>query len=488
MLVIDLTPIILSASFALIGIESARAYKTSQQLDESLKNQEIQIQNEHYFLEALISGSTFAIVRLDTNHHVITCNQTFEDLFGYKCDEIIGRHLDDMIASDELQEEASRISAAVSDGYLERKISQRNRKDGSLVDVEIVGIPVTVGGEKIGILGLYHDISQRRRAEDALLESESRFKSLFDQSPVSLWEEDFSAVKELLDQYGTIKEIINHLEEDQDLVNQCIQKIEILDVNQATLDLYLANSKADLITGLPEILVEDSLDAFRGELIALVSGEKTHECEILQKKTNGEIINGWLRLSLPSGYEDSWERVYISIVDITDRKRTEEKMRYLSFHDVMTGLYNRAYFDEEMQRLDSGRQYPISIISCDLDGLKQINDTFGHNVGDMAIKATANILGGGTFRKEDVIARTGGDEFVILLPNVDLDGQLAIIERLEKSIEKHNQSNLEDGYYRPISLSFGYSVIREGGSLEEGFKAADHAMYEIKSKKKISRT
>ncbi|TFG48967.1 MAG: GGDEF domain-containing protein, partial [Anaerolineales bacterium] len=122
------------------------------------------------------------------------------------------------------------------------------------------------------------------------------------------------------------------------------------------------------------------------------------------------------------------------------------------------------------------------------DSLKQINDTYGHIAGDMAIKAAGKILGGGTFRKEDVIARTGGDEFVILLPTVDLDAQPAIIERLEKSIEKHNQSNLDDGLYRPISLSFGHAVIHEGGSLEEGYKAADHAMYEIKSKNKISRT
>ncbi|MCJ7734240.1 MAG: PAS domain S-box protein, partial [Anaerolineales bacterium] len=265
MLVIDVAPIVLSASFALIGIQSARAHETSQQLDESNKKQEIQIQNEHHYLEALIRGSSFAVVRLDSNHHIITCNQAFEDLFGYSCDEIIGKHLDDMIASNELHEEASRISAAVSDGSLERIISQRRRKDGSLVDVEIVGIPVTVGGKKIGILGLYHDISQRREAERALIESESRFKSLFDQSPVSLWEEDFSGVKKLLSQFGTQEDIIKHLEKDKDLLRQCINKVEILDVNQATIDLYRANTKADLITGLPEILVEESLDAFRGE-------------------------------------------------------------------------------------------------------------------------------------------------------------------------------------------------------------------------------
>jgi diguanylate cyclase (GGDEF)-like protein len=398
------------------------------------------------------------------------------------------RHSESKTNTDELREEASRISFAVAEGKLEHKTSQRKRKDGSLVDVDIVGIPVSVGGENIGILGLYIDNSPRREAERALIESETRFKSLFDRSPVALWEEDFSGVKKLLSQFGTQEEIIKQLEKDNDLLNQCIKNIKVLDANQATLDLYHARTKTELFSGLSNILVEESMEEFRGEIIALVKGKNTHECEIFQQTITGEIINGWLRLSIPPVYEDSWERVYISVVDITDRKRTEEKMRYLSFHDVMTGLYNRAYFEEELKRLDSGRQYPISIIVCDLDGLKHINDTYGHNVGDMAIKAAAKILGGRTFRKENVIARTGGDEFVILLPNADLDAHPGIIERLNKSIEKHNQSNLEDGLYRPISLSFGYAVIHDGGSLEEGFKAADHAMYAIKSKKINSRS
>ena len=168
MLIIDVAPIILSASFALIGIQSARFLETSTQLDEHLKTQASNLENEQYFLEALVASTSFAVVRLDTEHHIITCNQAFEDLFGYKCDEIIGEHLDDMIASDALHGEASQISESVSSGNLARMISQRKRKDGSLVDVEIVGVPVTVGGENIGILGLYHDISPRKMSRAGL--------------------------------------------------------------------------------------------------------------------------------------------------------------------------------------------------------------------------------------------------------------------------------------------------------------------------------
>jgi diguanylate cyclase (GGDEF)-like protein/PAS domain S-box-containing protein len=484
MLVINAAPIILSASFALIGIQATRAYEAIIKLNEWKTEQEIQTQNEHHFLEALISSTSFAVVRLDTNHHVITCNKAFENLFGYTCEEIIGKHIDDLITPDEYHKEVSRMTDSISDGNLVRKISKRMRKDGELVDVEIVGVPVTAAGEKIGILGLYHDISLRKQTEQALLESEARFKSLFNESPISLWEEDFSEVKRILEKVGDKEQILEQLNKDYSLVMECTLAVKILNINQATVDLYNAKSKAELIQGLAEVLVLESMEEFKQELIALLNGVTSYECEIYQKKLTGELIYGWLRLSVPPGFEDTWERVHISIIDITERKEAEEKLRFMSFHDALTGLYNRAYFEEEMDRLGSSRQFPVSMIACDLDGLKQINDLQGHDVGDQAIKAAAKILRADVFRKEDVVARTGGDEFVILLPSVDIKENPSILQRLERSIRVFNQSDEDDGLYRPISLSYGYAVIPPGGSLEEGFKLADGEMYSNKQKKK----
>lgn len=486
LVIIDVTPIVLCASFALIGIQSARFQKTSNELAQQVAKGISKSEYESYFLEALISSSSFAIVRLDTNHHIITCNKQFEELFGYKCSEINGRQLDDLIAPKDLFDEASSISESVSKGNLERLISRRRRKDGSPIDVEIVGIPVSVDGEKIGILGLYHDISSRIRAEQALEESESRFKSLFQDSPISLWEEDFSGAKAILDPLGSREQIIDRLYHDPQLVFECMKAIKILDVNQATLDLYNANSKEDLLVGLDKILVEDSLDAFRGEIISLVKGEFSFDCEISQRKISGELIKAWLRLSLPQEYRDSWERVYISIMDITERKKIEEKMRYMSFHDALTGLYNRAYFEEELSRLGDSRQYPITIVACDLDNLKTINDSYGHEAGDQAIKAAAKILGTGKFRKEDVVARTGGDEFMVILPALDINKNPVVLQRINDALARHNSSTEQDGLYRPISISVGSAVVYQDESLEDGCKRADAAMYEAKLAQKIA--
>jgi len=483
MLVIDSAPIILAASFALIGIQSAKAYEVSRQLINLQLDREFQANNEQYFLEALIDSTSFAVVRLDTNHYIITCNEAFEELFGYDCDEIVGQHLDDMISAGEYHDEASEMSESVTGGNLVRKISKRMRKDGSLVDVEIVGVPVSAAGEKIGILGLYRDISLRKQTEHALRESEARFRSLFNDSPISLWEEDFSEVRTILERIGPTDKVIDRLETDDELVQECVEAVKILDINQATIDLYSAKSKTDLIQNLSQVLVDDSLDEFRKELIALVKGNTSFECEIYQKKLTGDLIYGWLRLSILPGYENNWERVQISIVDITERKESEEKLRYMSFHDALTGLYNRAYFEEEMVRLSGSRQFPVSIVACDLDGLKQINDQFGHDVGDRAIRSAAKILRGNTFRAEDVVARIGGDEFVVILPEVDLGNTKSILDRLIGGIEKFNNSSLDDDLYRPISMSVGYAVVQKGESLEEGYKNADKAMYLNKQKK-----
>ena len=106
--------------------------------------------------------------------------------------------------------------------------------------------------------------------------------------------------------------------------------------------------------------------------------------------------------------------IMVLVIDITARKKEAERIKYLSFHDGLTGLYNRAYFEEELKRLDTPRQLPLSFIIGDLNSLKLVNDSYGHRFGDAMIIRAAKIIKK-YCRDEDVIARWGGDEFVILL-------------------------------------------------------------------------
>ncbi|PKM77103.1 MAG: hypothetical protein CVU90_08870 [Firmicutes bacterium HGW-Firmicutes-15] len=159
-----------------------------------------------------------------------------------------------------------------------------------------------------------------------------------------------------------------------------------------------------------------------------------------------------------------------------ERKQTEDHLKYYSMHDSLTNLYNRTYFEEEMNRLINGRLNSVGIIMCDIDGLKLINDTLGHNYGDRLLSATADILRE-SFRSCDVIARIGGDEFVILLPNVNESILESFSRRIRTVIDNYNIANPE----LPLSLSIGFAVDPNGSNKMNGLlKEADDKMYRQK--------
>jgi diguanylate cyclase (GGDEF)-like protein/PAS domain S-box-containing protein len=166
-----------------------------------------------------------------------------------------------------------------------------------------------------------------------------------------------------------------------------------------------------------------------------------------------------------------------ALLDISERKRAETKLRYLSTHDMLTGIYNRAYFDEELERLKKGRKFPVSIVMADVDGLKEANDRFGHAAGDELLKHAAEVLKN-AFRREDVAARIGGDEFAALLPNTD---EVALVEAMERLQQQLQLSNKEHhGFPLPLSLSIGAATAMNGEDLTAAWRVADQRMYREK--------
>jgi diguanylate cyclase (GGDEF)-like protein len=158
--------------------------------------------------------------------------------------------------------------------------------------------------------------------------------------------------------------------------------------------------------------------------------------------------------------------------------QTQSDLSYLSTHDKLTGLYNRLFFETELDRLGNSRQFPISIIMVDVDNLKRINDTFGHAAGDRLLSAVADLFAR-IFRREDIVSRFGGDEFVILLPNADEEVAKKTIERINREIGEYNKQHLD----LPINISMGSSTASQGDSLTEHLKQADQTMYDVKHKK-----
>jgi len=176
------------------------------------------------------------------------------------------------------------------------------------------------------------------------------------------------------------------------------------------------------------------------------------------------------------------DEVLIIISNITDRKMYEEKLKYVSTHDVLTGLYNRAFYEAQLERLGKGRQYPIGIIVIDLDGLKETNDTYGHSAGDKMICKASDVLKR-VFRVDDYVFRTGGDEFTILLTETNYDALQFVVSRINTSLDEVNTA-------RPrfaLQFSLGTSIAESKEVFSDAIKQADARMYEDKASRKSAR-
>jgi len=197
-----------------------------------------------------------------------------------------------------------------------------------------------------------------------------------------------------------------------------------------------------------------------------------------------------LDYSLPIGGHEYWFSANVSPLtedsviwvarDITDRKKVEDTLHYQSMHDILTGLYNRQYYEAEIERLQRSRLFPISILVMDVDGLKWVNDHRGHSAGDELLQRVAGLLKS-SFRPEDMVARMGGDEFVVVLPLTAEPAARQAVERLELILAKHNELFPSD---QSLSLSIGFATGGNNVLLTEVFKQADQAMYLKKKKKK----
>jgi diguanylate cyclase (GGDEF)-like protein len=163
----------------------------------------------------------------------------------------------------------------------------------------------------------------------------------------------------------------------------------------------------------------------------------------------------------------------------------------LSFQDALTGIFNRTYFEAEMKRLESYGNYPISVILMDVDGLKLVNDRHGHAAGDVLLKELARVIQD-VFRAGDVAARIGGDEFGILLENMDEKGAKRAVDRLRSAIAAHNETSIKAAEDNPalewsLSASIGSATSTARRHLTDILKEADTRMYQEKRDKKMQR-
>lgn len=168
--------------------------------------------------------------------------------------------------------------------------------------------------------------------------------------------------------------------------------------------------------------------------------------------------------------------------DVTELKRAEDALRYASTHDSLTRVYNRAWFDAELERISRGRIRPVSIMVADVDGLKQVNDRFGHKAGDKLLVRAAELIAG-CCRADDGIARVGGDEFMVLFPGMNEKDAAEMLNRINLSMEREASEHGSAA----VSVSVGIATASEPPGLNEAIVTADRLMYENKEARRRRR-
>ena len=233
------------------------------------------------------------------------------------------------------------------------------RRDGTEIPVQVWGSPIgNEQGEIQGAIAAIADISERKWAADMLQEREARYREVFEASPIPLWVEDFSALKSYLESLKEVgvTDFRAYFDQHPATIRNCATLVQVLDVNQATLDLYEAESKDFLLAKLKGIFREESYDVFREELVALAEGKTMFEAEVQNQTFKGRQIHVKMRLAIAPGHEDTWTKVIVSFTDITNLKeiqQAEQKQRLLaeSLRDTAAALNSTLDFEEVLERI-----------------------------------------------------------------------------------------------------------------------------------------
>ncbi|MBV9235187.1 MAG: sensor domain-containing diguanylate cyclase, partial [Xanthobacteraceae bacterium] len=321
------------------------------------------------------------------------------------------------------------------------------------------------------------DVTARESARRALALSEQYARGLFEHSPVSLWVEDFSSIKRLMDEIRCrgITDLRVFTDVHPEFVARCMSEIRVIDVNKHTLLQFSAPDKATLLSRLSDVFRDEMLEHFREQLIDLWQGKLFQQREVVNYALDGSELHFHLQFSVLPGHEHDWSLVQVALTDITARKKAEAYLEYLGQHDVLTKLYNRSFYVDELNRLERKGPYPVTIIVADLNGLKITNDQWGHAAGDALLRRAGEVLSEAVL-KPNHAARIGGDEFAILMPAADeREGEL-MIANINRLIEINNQ------FYTgsTLGLSMGAATSRPGDRLEAVVKRADMRMFQSK--------
>ncbi len=403
---------------------------------------------------SLFQSHSEAILYLDEKGIILNANRRFTELFGYTLEEIKGKDVNSGIIHppDKIDEGKELDKIVLIKGYSQFE-TIRKKKDGTIFPVFTSGSSVLIDGEVKRIISTYIDITERKLAEEALRKSQKEFSSLFQSNTEAL---------AYLDERGNILDINRRFTE---LFGYTLEEIKGKDVNSGIIH--------------PPDKIKEGIELDKSVDFKGYSGFET-----VRKKKDGTLFP--VSISSSAVHINGEVGGIISTyIDITERKKMEKQLQKMARFDALTGCFNRGYGLELLERqirLAKRNNSPLLIAFLDINHLKQINDRFGHQEGDRAIKMVGKLLKS-SLREVDIICRMGGDEFLIAFPDNSMQQAPYIRKRLEEELLSLNKM-ITKRYQIKFSIGFSEHLPLVPKSKDELITIADQRMYEEKKKKR----
>lgn len=380
--------------------------------------------------------------------------------------------------------ERERIASYVADRILDKPAPQLYESTALRADGKEIPFDISVCKlnykEHEAFLGIAHDISQRKlseRLQDALYRIS----------------ETAGHCANLQELYAAVHAIISDLVRTEnffialyDAENDCISSTYYVDQKDrlpepeefiGSMTEYVIRSGQPLMAPLPRRLALAAQGLFR-----LVGSTSKDWLGVPLRSADNRTLGALVVQSYDQencySEQDRDILTFVStqVAMVIERKIAEERLLYFSSHDSLTGFYNRSAFELELQRLNESCDLPLSLVICDIDGLKLANDALGHAAGDKLLKKAAEVLKL-TFGQYSFIARIGGDEFAVILQSIDVSSSTFYQDRLQRFMHSHNQ----DQETIQLSMSAGSAVMTEAGkNMSDLFREADNHMYREK--------